>query len=199
LPDQVDRIKRKGEQIMNLKFSKHLMIGIAVVALAAVLALPVSAGGFTRGIVVNVDGTDYYLSGPADVPGGARDIPGHSWVQAGPDKIVGKHYNTGPFGADKWWSSDAADGEFLFKVDGIIDFWTEDKAKEYDARGYVHYHELAAVVGGTQHPTKVVWLKHTARTSFTLDGGPSTPDPGIVMTPGVAFNFLPNWEDPYVP
>ena len=185
---------------MNLKSNRHLMIGIAVVALAAVLALPVSAGGFTRGIVIDVDGTDYYLAGAPDAPGNAFDIPGHSWVQAGPDKIVGKHYNTGRFGLEpSWWSSDAPDGEFLFKVDGRIDVWSVEIAEEYYARGYVHYHPLIAVDGLTMHPEKVVWLKHTARTSFTLDGGPHPPHPGIKITPGVASNFLPNWDMPYSP
>ena len=184
---------------MKLRLSKHLMIDTAVVALAAVLALPVSADGFTRGIVINVDGADYYLAGPPDAPDGARDVPGHYWAQAGPDKIVGKHYNTGPFGADSWWSSDAGNGEFLFKVDGIIDTWTLDKATDYAARGYVHYHELVSVADETLHPTKVVWFKHTARTSFTLDGGPHPSDPGIEITPGVAFSFLPSWLNPYNP
>ena len=184
---------------MKLRSSKHFLVGLAVVALAVVMVLPVSADGFTHGIVINVDDVDYYMAGPPDAPGGARDVPGHYWVQAGPDKVVGKHYNTGPFGAPQWWSSDAADGEFLFKVDGIIDTWTPQKAEEYAARGYVHYHELVTVENGNLHPTKVVWFKHTARTSFTLDGGPHPPKPGIVMTPGVADNFLPNWFNPYTP
>jgi selenium-binding protein 1 len=184
---------------MKFKLSKHFLIGCAAVLLAAVLVLPVSAGGFTRGIVINVDGVDYYLAGPPDAPGGARDVPGHYWVQAGPNKIVGKHYNTGPFGAPQWWSSDAPDGELLFKVDGIIDSWTPEKAERYASRGYVHYHELVSVADGSLHSTKVVWLKHTARTSFTLDGGPHPPDPGIEITPGVAYNFLPNWTNPYSP
>jgi hypothetical protein len=100
---------------MKLRLSKHLMVVVAVVALAAVMVLPVSAGGFTRGIVINVGDVDYYLAGPPDAPDGARGVPGHYWVQAGREKIVGKHYNTGPFGASQWWSADAADGEYLFK------------------------------------------------------------------------------------
>jgi selenium-binding protein 1 len=184
---------------MVRKLSKNLMIGIAVAALAAVLALPVGADGFIRGIVLNVDGVDYYLAGAPYAPGGATDIPGHAWVQAGPNQIVGKHYNTGPFGAPQWWSSDAGDGECLFKVHGIIDTWKPEKAARYANRGYVHYHELISVAGGTLHPDKVVWLKHTARTSFTLDGGPHPPVPGIEIRHGVAFNFLPNWDQPYAP
>ncbi|UCC61485.1 MAG: hypothetical protein JSV36_11785 [Anaerolineae bacterium] len=184
---------------MNFKLSKLFLVGTAVVALAGVLALPASAGGFIRGIVVNVDGVDYYLAGPPDAPGGARDVPGHYWVQAGPDKLVGKHYNTGPFGAPKWWSSDAPDGEFLFKVDGIIDTWSPEKAARYASRGYVHYHELISVAEGSLHPDKVVWFKHTARTSFTFDGGPHPPDPGLEIRPGVVYNFLPNWDRPCNP
>lgn len=144
---------------------------VAVVAIAALAALPVSArkAGFVRGIVLNVDGEDYYLAGPADAPDGARDVPGHYWVLAGRNKLVGKHYNTGPFGLPQWWSSDAPDGELLFMVHGIIDVWTREKAERYAARGYVHYHELVSVEDGALHPTHVVWLKHTARTSFNLD------------------------------
>ena len=184
---------------MRSRSNKQFVVGVAVAALIAVLALPASADGFIRGIVVNVDGVDYYLAGPPDAPGGARDVPGHYWVQAGPDKLVGKHYNTGPFGAPNWWSSDAGDSEFLFKVDGIIDTWTPEKAEWYAARGYVHHHELVSVADGTLYPTKVVWLRHIAQTSFTLDGGPHPPDPGIAMTPGIAFDFLPNWSMPYMP
>ena len=112
---------------------------------------------------------------------------------------MGKHFNTGPFGAAQWWSSDAADGEYLFKLDGIIDSWTLDKATDYAAPGYVHYHELVSVADSSLHPTKVVWFKHIARTSFAPDGGPHPPDPGIEITPGVAFDFLPNWQNPYDP
>ena len=65
---------------MKLRLSKHLSIGIAVVAPAVVLALPASASGFTRGIVINVDGADYYPAGAPDAPGGATDVPGHFWV-----------------------------------------------------------------------------------------------------------------------
>lgn len=155
--------------------------------------------GFVHGIVVEVNGTDYYFAGPADSPDGKRDVPGHYWVKAGKDKLVGKHYNTGPFGAPQWWSSNAPDGELLFKVDAIIDEWTEKKAEQYAKRGFVHYHELVEVSDGSLHPHKVVWLKHIARTTFTLDGGPMDPNPGFEMTPGVAYNFMPNWQMLYDP
>jgi hypothetical protein len=153
------------------------------------------AKGFVHGIVINVDGEDYYLMGPADGPNGEKDIPGHYWVQAGPNQLEGKHYNTGPFGGANWWSSDADDGELLYIVHGIIDTWSEEKAEQYASKGYVHYHMLVSVSEGKQHPTKVVWLKHTARTSFTLDGGPH-PDAHNV-TPGVDYKFIPNYSKPY--
>lgn len=176
-----------------------LISGVLVLVLATLLvAVPAAAKGFVHGIVINVDGEDYYLAGAPDGPGGARDVPGHWWVQAGPNQLVGKHYNTGPFGAERWWSSDASDGELLYIVHGIIDTWTAEKAERYASRGYVHYHELITVADPDElHPTKIVWLKHTARTSFTLDGGPHPPDPGIEVTPGIQYDFLPNWSKPY--
>ena len=181
---------------INLK--RHLLIWVAVMSVVALIPAPVSAkGGFVHGIVIEVDGEDYYLAGAPDGPDGEFDIPGHEWVQTGPNGLVGKHYNTGPFGATNWWSSDAPDGELLFVVKGRIDTWSPAKANWYRRLGYVHYHELITVADGTQHPDKVVWLKHTARTSFTLDGGPHPPVPGIPITPGVARNFLPNWSTPY--
>ena len=160
--------------------------------------------GFEQGIVVEIDGEGYYLMGPpvdSDDPEGARDVPGHYWVQSGPDRLVGKHYNTGPFGAPRWWSSDADDGELLYMVDGIIDEWTEEKAEHYASKGYVHYHEWVSVDDGSLHPTKIVWLKHTARTFFTLDGGPGAPNPPYEheVTPGIDFEFIPNYWVEYDP
>lgn len=154
--------------------------------------------GFEHAPTVDVDGEDYHLDGAPDGPDGATDIPGHYWVQTGPDRLVGKHYNTGPFGASQWWSSDAADGEFLYVVSGIIDTWSEEKAEAYAERGYLHYHELVSAEDGTFHPTKVVWLKHTARTSFTLDGGPH-PELSHEVTPGLDTEFIPNGTTPYNP
>ncbi|NIO68872.1 MAG: hypothetical protein GTN71_07495 [Anaerolineae bacterium] len=185
--------------ITKLSLRKYLLALVAVAALTALVAVPVSAKGFVHGIVINVDGEDYYLAGAPDGPGGAIDVPGHYWVQAGPKQLVGKHYNTGPFEASQWWSSDAPDGELLFIVHGIIDTWSMEKAERYASRGYVHYHELITVSdGGTPHPTKVVWLKHTARTSFDFDGGP-LPDLAHYVTPGVDYDFMPNYAEPYAP
>ena len=53
---------------------------------------------FVHGIVVDIDGEAYYFAGAPDGANGAVDVPGHYWVQAGPNQVVGKHYNTGPFG-----------------------------------------------------------------------------------------------------
>ncbi len=97
-----------------------------------------------------------------------------------------------------WWSSDAGDGELLYKVHAIIALWSSEAAESFAERGYVHYHELVRVSDGTtKHPTKVLWLKYTARTSFTLDGGPH-PDT-YAVTPGIDYEFINNYSMPYSP
>lgn len=169
---------------------------VILLALATTVTLADDGQGFVHGIVIELDGVDYYLAGAPDGPDGAFDIPGHEWVIAGKDKLVGKHYNTGPFGAANWWSSDAPDGELLYIVHARIDTWSEAKAEEYAANGYIHYHELISVDGGLHHPEKVVWLKHIARTTFTLDGGPH-PELSHEVTPGVDYLFIPNYTSPY--
>jgi len=155
--------------------------------------------GFVHGIEIDIDGDMYYFAGAPDGPDGSIDVPGHYWVQAGKNRIIGKHYNTGPFGASNWWSSDAVDGAYLYMVNGIIDTWSAEKVDSYYARGYVHYHEFVSVDDGELHPTKVIWLKHTAVTSFTLDGGPGAPNPPYEhsVTPGVDFEFPNNSSVPY--
>ena len=80
----------------------------------------------------------------------------------------------------------------------IVDTWSAEKAEQYAARGYVHYHELVSIEDGSLHPNKAVWLKHTARTSFTLDGGPH-PEFTHEVRPGVDFEFIPNGMMPYSP
>ncbi len=178
-------------------------IGLGFFSIVVIAILLVSASlsvngdkGFVHGIIINVDGDDYYFEGAPDGPNGEYDIPGHYWVVAGQNKIVGKHYNTGPFGMSQWWSSDAPDGELLYMVHGIIDIWSSDNAEEYMNNGYTHYHELRKVSDGTPHPTKIVWLKHTARTFFTFDGGPH-PELSHNVSPGVDHEFIPNWMNPY--
>ena len=159
---------------------------------------PVAAKGFVHGIVINLDGTDYYLAGAPDGPNGEFDIPGHYWTQAGPNRLVGKHYNTGPFGASQWWSSDALDGELLYIVTAVIDTWSEEKAEMYAENGYIHYHELISVDGGTLHPDKVVWLKHIAKTSFLLDRNPHL-ELDHEVTPDIDYEFVSNGMMPYNP
>ena len=174
--------------------------------------------GFVHGIEIEIDGKMYYFAGPphdhtAHHEGHSgphmhnsahHDVPGHYWVQAGKNKVVGKHYNTGPGGMASWWSSDAGDGELLYVVKCIIDTWSEEKAEYYASRGYVHYHEFVSVSPPHNlHPTKVPWLKHTAVTSFTLDGGPlgQGGDPPYIhdVTPGVDYEFPNNYLKPYNP
>ncbi|MEA3439477.1 MAG: hypothetical protein U9R58_04270 [Chloroflexota bacterium] len=177
---------------------KSIFIGFFVLSLIITSVGIASAKGYMHAPVIDVDGVDYYMAGVTDGPNGATDIPGHEWVQAGPNQVVGKHYNTGPFGAPQWWSSDAPDGALLYKVKGIIDTWSPEKAAFYASRGYVHYHELVRVSDGAEHPTKVVWLKHIAVLHFNLDGGPH-PELGHDVTPGVDYKFIPNGFKPYTP
>lgn len=156
---------------------------------------------YIRGIEISVDGENYYFDGPADAENGGKDIPGHAWADLGGGKLAGLHYNTGPSGAAQWWSSDAPDGELLYKVDAVVDGWTKEKAQSYADDGFVHYHELVRVSDGQLHPSKVVWLKHIAQTSFTLDGGPGAPNPPYehAVSPGVDPLFPPNGMTPYSP
>lgn len=186
---------------------RPVFIVVGILALVATLlfigctepvaTLP-SQAEFVHGITIEVDGEDYYLSGPADGPIGEQDVPGHEWKLEGSDRLMGNHYNTGTLGAPQWWSSDAEDGALLYTVEAIIDEWTPDKAEDYASNGYVHYHELVRVSDGALHPTKIVWLKHTAVTSFTLDGGP-LPELSHEVTPGVDLEFMPNGSIPYSP
>lgn len=186
---------------MTRQLNKKAVAPVLLVLVLSLTALTVSAGngdGFTRWPVITVDGLDYYWAGAPDGPNGETDVPGHYWRQVGPNRLIAKHYNTGPFVAPAWWSSDAPDGELLYIADVIIDEWTPEKAERYAARGYVHYHELVSVEDGSLHPTKVGWFKHTARTSFTLDGGPH-PELSHTVTPGIDFDFIPNYVNGYNP
>lgn len=178
--------------------SRKILLVAAILMLALVFAAQVAADAFVHGVVVDVDGEAYYMAGAPAGPDGATDIPGHYWNMAGPRQLVAKHYNTGPFGAPQWWSSDAPDGELLYVVHAVIDTWSPEKAEAYTARGYIHYHELVSAADGTLHPTKIAWLKHTARTTFTLDGGPH-PEFSHAVTPGIDYAFIPNGMTPYLP
>lgn len=154
--------------------------------------------GFVHAIMLNVDGEDYYLAGAPDGPNGATDIPGHYWKVTGKNRLLGKHFNTGPFGKPQWWSSDAQDGSLLFIVNAIIDTWSMKKAKRYAKAGFVHYHEMVSVADGSLHPNKVLWLQHIAVRGFTLDGGPH-PELAHSVRPGIDFNFIANGMMPYNP
>jgi len=153
---------------------------------------------FVHGVVIKVDGKRYYFGGVADTANNATDVPGHSWVQINKRKIIGYHKNTGPFGAPRWWSSDAEDGALLYVVEAKIDTWSEIKAAIYFAQGFTHHHHLVSVKTGKPHPNKVAWLKHVAVSDFVLDGGPH-PELAHEVSPGVDFRFVPNWQMPYSP
>ena len=175
---------------------KSIFIGFFVLSLLITSVGIASAKGYMHAPVIDVDGVNYYMAGVADGPNDATDIPGHEWDQAGPNQVVGKPYNSRPYGASQWWSSDAPDGAFLYKVKGIIDTWSPEKAGDYASRGFVHYHELVRVSDGAEHPTKVVWLKHIAVRSFNFDRGPH-PELGREVSPGVDYEFIPNGFMPY--
>lgn len=155
-------------------------------------------GSFVHGIALAIGGETYYLDGAPDGPGGVTDIPGHSWVQVGPRRLIGLHENTGPSGAADWWSSDAGNGALLYVVEAILDTWTEDKAAYYGSKGFIHYHEVAREGDGMHHPSMVLWLRHVAVSSFTLDGGPA-PAFAHAVTPGLDTQFVPNGMTPYAP
>ena len=181
-----------------------LGLGFLGLVLLGLLALPAISApswknqtSYVHGIVVRIDGADYYLAGAPDGPGGAMDIPGHEWKMIGPNKLVGKHYNTGPFGASKWWTSTVDNNTLLYEVEGIIDTWSKGKAGRYAVEGFVHYHELVRVSDGAEHPRKVVWLRHTAVTTFTLDGGPHPELPHPVEADKIDYHFINNFFMPY--
>ena len=120
---------------------KRIAILLMALALTVVAAAPIAAaasgapGGFEHAPAIDVDGDPYFLAGAPDGPNGQSDIPGHYWRQAGKNQLVGKHFNIGPFGAERWWSSDAPDGELLYVVRGIIDIWTEDRQLPMQSAG----------------------------------------------------------------
>ncbi len=185
---------------------------LAVLAIALMAAATAWAGpkedkvpaGFVHGVLITLAEGDYALAGPQDghdIP----DVPGHYWLAADKYEVVGLHYNSGPGGAPQWWSSDAKDGRLLYMVHGVIAPWDEETAEDMASLGYVHYHELVKWDPGepdhlTAHPYLVLWLKHIAITMFTLDGGPPVP-PNVphAVSPGIDYEFIPNYFMPYVP
>lgn len=182
-----------------MKKSLFSLLIILLLLVSATLSFAGKNEGFQQGIILELDEGSYTLGG-FPLGDGTNEVPGHYWIVAGKNQLVGKHYNSSsPIpGTSKFWSSDAPEGELLYTVHGIIDTWSLEKAEMYKARGYVHYHELVAVVGGDPHPDKVLWLKHTARTSFELDNGPAGAFAHPV-TPGIDFEFGPNGFKEYIP
>ncbi len=178
---------------------KVLGLGLFIV-FTLLLASPVLAAptwdknpkGFVHGIALEIDGETRYFDGPGT---GVQDVPGHTWVETGPYRVKGRHYNVGPGGAPSWWATGEPDGVLLFVVDGIIAPWSMEIREKMAARGYVHYHELVDAADNP-HPTLVVWLKHTAVRSFNFDGGPM-PALAHLVTPGIDYNFMPNYMTPY--
>ena len=134
---------------------------------------------FIHGLAVEIQGEEYYFKGPGSIPG-VIDVPGHTWVQTGPYRVVGRHYNVGPWmmPGTPWWASEEPYGVLLYKVDGIIDVppaelpnGREDWLKRH---GYVHKHEFVDG-SGVELEEYVVYLKHTAVREFYFDGGPPAP------------------------
>ena len=151
---------------------------------------------YVAGLMVPIDGQYYYFTGAPVGDSGATDIPGHSWIITGDNSFIGAHFNSGPGGASKWWSSDAPDQALLYTVEAVVDTWSAENAAKYIGMGFIHYHEMASVKDGSLHPTKVVWLKHTAVTGFTLDGGPA-PQFAHSVKPGLDLEFVPQGMMPY--
>jgi hypothetical protein len=182
-------------------------IGLIATIIMASLAITVSAApiwdknpkGFEHGLAVNIEGNDYWFKGPGSVVG-AVDVPGHTWKQTGQYRVIGRHYNVGPVapGEDPWWASDIDYGVMLYKVDGLIDVPPSELTAEREdwlkSHGYIHVHEFVDSFG-VESADWVVYLKHTARTSFTLDGGPGAPNPLYehYVTPGIDYDFPNNW------
>lgn len=161
-----------------------------------------SSREFIHGITIKLHHGRYYFAGPPDGPNGESDVPGHSWLKIGKNRFLGKHVNTGPFGAESFWSSDAGDGALLYAMETVIDHWTEAKALKYYTRGFIHYHTLVNVETGQLHPKKVAWFKHVAVKTFELDAVAPLAFLGVdayTVMPGVDYLFGPNWDIPYDP
>ncbi len=154
--------------------------------------------GYEHGIALDLGdglGPAWYFKGPGSIIDGVIDVPGHVWKQVGTYHVFGLHFNVGPGGAPSWWATGEPDGVLLFVVDGILAPWSMEIREKMAARGYVHYPELVDAADNP-HPTLVVWLKHTAVRSFNFDGGPM-PALAHLVTPGIDYNFMPNYMTPY--
>ncbi len=125
-----------------MAFQKVFLTMMLVAVVFGVNAHEKPAKEFVHGIEIKLDDQTYFFAGPPDGPNGATDVPGHQWLRIGKYRLIGKHYNTGPFGVPNFWSSDAGDGALLYVMDAVIDKWTETKALQYYMKGYIHYHML---------------------------------------------------------
>ncbi len=184
---------------MNTRHGITRFLSIFVTCFIVLTGSQATAREGVHGIIITIDGADYYLDGPADGPNGEKDIPGHYWTLTDETTLTGEHYNTGPMGAESWWATKTENDVLLWTVEAIIDTWTEEKANDYAEQEYVHYHELVRVSNGQLHPEKVVWLRHTAVTDFTFDGGPHPEFGSREVTEGVDSDFLPMGKNPYEP
>jgi hypothetical protein len=159
----------------------------------------ISNSGFEHGLAVEIDGEEYYFKGPGSIAGEV-DVPGHTWKQAGPNKVLGKHYNVGPTptvsSMTPWWATNEDYGAQLYHVDGIIDVppdeLSEARENKLKKKGYVHVHEFVDG-NGNELEDYVIYLKHTAVRKFHFNGGPMAPGSNHMVTPGVDYNFIPNW------
>jgi len=187
------------KKVLGLVLLSAFVILLAQTALAAP-TWDKNPEDFMHGIALDIEGETWYFNGPGSVMG-AKDIPGHTWVQTeDPYQVVGRHYNVGPPmvpPGTPWWATGEPYGVMLFKVHGIIAPWSMEIAERMAARGYVHDHELVDG-SGNEHPYLVVWLKHTAVRSFSFNGGPH-PEFAHDVKPGVDYDFLNNWFMPYSP
>lgn len=188
--------------LVSLAIVSTLLFGCEkdVVSKSSVFTLEddIENGEFVHGIVIELDGVGYYLDGPEDGPNGEKDMPGYFWKQVSSSRIIGESFNTGPFGTMKWWSSHMENGEHMYSILGVIDIWTLDLAEEYAKKGFVHYHELVSVDGGSYHPSKVLWLKHIAQKSIVFNG-PNAPNRTFEheVSPGVDANYPVNYMKAY--
>lgn len=155
---------------------------------------------FIHGITFKVDNQYYNFSGSPDGSNGEQDLPGHHWIQTDKKSFVGLHYNTGPFGAPKWWSSDTENAALLWVLEAKVDIWTQANAVKYFSRGFASYVPIINVVTGIAHPRKVAWLKHVSIRNFTFDGSEPLAFSGKIphtVLKGIDFEIDLNWNIQY--
>ncbi len=184
-----------------LKNNLYLLITFVIIfANNNVIASDNDTKEFIHGITFKVDDQQYNITGAPDGPNGEQDIPGHYWLQTDKNNFVGQHYNTGPFGAEKWWSSDTDNAALLWVLEAKLDIWSQVKAIKYFSRGFVGYQPIINVTTGKLHPKKVLWLKHVSIRNFTFDGLEPLAFAGQKphkVIKGIDFNMDINWNVEY--